>query len=385
MTGYFDWNATAPLHERGRAVLLEAYAQHFANPSALYGSGRAARQALESAREEVAALFGAANAEDIVFCSGASEAHYLLLHAALRRARPQARLLLSPVEHASVQRAALDLWGEQRIDYLPVDADGRVEESALGQFLDAADYGLVSVQAAQNETGVVQPWRQIAEVCRRARIPYHCDAVQLAGKGELDGMAACGMATLSAHKWGGPRGVGIVFLHPDFADWQLSSGGGQEGNRRAGTENVAAIMAATAVLAHRCKMADLAPQAVLRQRCVDTLRSHLGAAVIEQCAQAERLPNTLSLVLPYAAASRWILQLDRMGFSVGAGSACSSVRSGISAVQRAMGTDELTAQRVVRISSGWETTERDWQDLTAAILVCAQKLHAPEVIEISDL
>ncbi len=355
---YLDYNAGAPI----RPAVAEAVAAHLrrpGNPSSVHAFGRAARRAIEDAREAVAALVGAAP-ERVVFTSGGTEANNLALSGMGRRA-----FLVSAVEHDSVLRAA----PEARI--LSVDSEGRVALDALDAALDELDEvgspALVSVMLANNETGVIQP---VAEVAARARAHgalVHCDAVQGAGRIEID-MAALGvdLLTLSAHKIGGPQGVGALVLGPDVEIAPLIVGGGQERGRRAGTENVAAI--AGFGVAAREAAAEIAAQPRI-QALRDDLERRLKEIAPEAAvfgAGAPRLANTSCIAMPGVSSETQVMALDLEGIAVSAGAACSSGKVGPSHVLRAMGVAPERARTAIRVSLGVETCADEIDRLVAA-------------------
>jgi cysteine desulfurase len=338
---YLDWNATAPLRPEAAAAMTEALSL-CGNPSSVHRWGRAARGRVEAAREAVAALAGAAPG-GVVFTSGGTEANHLALLGSGRDC-----VLVSAVEHPSVLGA---VPGAERI---PVDGDGIVDLAALAAMLAAGAHpALVSVMLANNETGIVQPAREIAAIARDHGALFHCDAVQAAGKIPLS-VAELGadFLTLSAHKIGGPPGAGaLICASADPAP--LLRGGGQERNRRAGTENLAGI-AGFAAAANACDTAEYERVRGLRDRLEAALP---GAVVIG--AAAPRLPNTSAIAMPGVPAETQIIALDLDGVMVSAGAACSSGKVGPSHVLAAMGIPPGTAGATIRVSLGWSTTEAD--------------------------
>jgi len=236
------------------------------------------------------------------------------------------------------------------------------------------------VMAANNETGVVQPWRRIRDLCREAGTAFHCDAVQWFGKCPPADWSGCAGVTLSGHKFGGPRGTGCLILDPQWQGIHLQSGGAQELDSRAGTENLPAIVAMVAALEqrqeHLAKTADPGP----RDRFEARLQSAWPGQVQIHGAGAERLWNTCLVALPRFRSERWIAQLDRLGFEVSSGSACSTAREGPSPVLAAMGVEPEAMRRTIRVSAGWETTGADWQALLEALLEARERLagEAPE-------
>jgi cysteine desulfurase len=345
---YLDWNATAPLRPEVLTAMTVALARG-GNPSSVHRRGRAARQAIERAREAVAALVNAPP-DGVIFVSGGTEANHLAL---LGCGRP--RVLVSAVEHGSVLHCAPEA---KRI---PVDGNGVVDPGVLETMLRADPHpALVSVMLANNETGVLQPVARIAEIAHAHNALFHCDAVQAAGKLPLD-IAAIGadLISLSAHKIGGPPGIGALIAIEGAEPIPLLRGGGQERGRRAGTENLPGIagFAAAAEIA----LASLADYERVRRLRDGLERAALaavpGAEIIG--AAAPRLPNTTALALPGVAAETQVIALDLDGVMVSAGAACSSGKVGPSHVLEAMGLPPAIAGCTIRVSLGWTTTASD--------------------------
>lgn len=352
---YLDYNAGAPLRPEVRAAMLAALAAP-GNPSSVHAEGRAARARLEQAREAVAALIGA-RPPALLFTSGGTEANALALTGS---GRP--RVLVAAGEHASVLEA---VPGAER---LPLDGEGRVVPEALAAAL-AADPrpALVSVQLANSETGVIQPLERVAEIARAAGALLHCDAVQAAGKLPI-AVAALGvdLLSLSAHKLGGPPGVGALWLREGLELAPLLRGGGQERRRRAGTENlpgIAGFGAAAAAAAGELERASLL--AAWR----DGLERRLLAAEPQARifgAGAPRLANTSCLASPRLTAELQLMALDLAGFAVSSGSACSSGKVGPSHVLAAMGVPEPLLRNALRVSLGWATRAEEPEAFAAA-------------------
>jgi cysteine desulfurase len=345
---YLDWNATAPLRPQAAAA-MQAVLAECGNPSSVHGWGRAARQRVEGAREAVAALIGA-SPDGLVFTSGGTEANHLALLGSGRE-----RILVSAVEHSSVLQAVPDA------ERVPVDSNGIVNSAALDRLLTADPRpALVSVMLANNETGVIQPVADIAAIARRHGAIVHCDAVQAAGKMRLD-MSGSGadFVTVSAHKLGGPPGIGALLLTGKAEPTAILRGGGQERGRRAGTENLPGIagFAAAAEAALAC-LDDYRRVAQLRDRLEAAVTSTAPEAVVVG-AEAERLPNTSAIALPGFSAETQVIALDLDGVMVSAGAACSSGKVGPSHVLQAMGLPPEIAACTIRVSLGWSTTEAD--------------------------
>jgi cysteine desulfurase len=345
---YLDWNATAPLRPEAAAAVAAALAR-CGNPSSVHRWGRAARQCVERAREAVAVLVGAAP-EGVVFVSGGTEANHLALLGTGRQ-----HVLVSAVEHNSVLEA---VPGAERV---AVDGDGIVDLARLEQQL-AADPrpAIVSVMLANNETGIIQPVAEIAGVARAHGALFHCDAVQAAGKIRLAAAdIGADLISLSAHKLGGPMGIGALVVTGNAEPAALIRGGGQERGRRAGSENLPGIAGfAAAAEAGAAGIGDYVRVARLR----DGLEAAAIAAIPDALvigAGALRLPNTTALAVPGISAETQVIALDLDGVMVSAGAACSSGKVGPSHVLAAMGVPPEIAAGTIRMSLGWTTTEAD--------------------------
>lgn len=371
---YFDWNATAPLHPDARTAWLEAADSSWANPSAAYREGIRARRALDGAREELAGLLGVAPGQ-VIFTSGATEANNAVIRA-VARVSPEKELWVSSVEHPSVREAAILYGGSGRVRQIPVTEAGVIDLGWLREQLQQTSPALVSVMAANNETGVIQPWQALRDLCAQAGVPCHCDAVQWAGKLPFPVGTGYAGLTLSGHKFGGPKGIGCLILGEDWSGLKLQVGGAQEMDSRAGTEAIPSIIAMVAALKARVKTDFSDARFTARDRFEDALLQRWSGEVVIHGAGAERLWNTSFVSLPGFRAERWIARLDRLGFQVSAGSACASGKTGSSPVLKAIGVDEATARRTLRISSGWETAVADWDGLLAALIQARELLSA---------
>jgi cysteine desulfurase len=374
---YFDWNATAPLRPQAAEALREALSVP-GNPSSVHAEGRAARRLVEEAREEVAALV-AARPGDVFFTSSGTEANMLALTPAIQTAderRPRENLLISAIEHASVRTGGRFPLGG--VADIAIDADGRVDLAALADALAKASRPLVSIMLANNETGVVQPIAQAAAIVHAAGGLLHVDAVQAVGRIACDINAlGADLLTLSAHKIGGPKGVGALIraredIHlPD----PLIRGGGQERGLRAGTENVAGIAAfgAAAAAVRRQGAAEADHMRALRHKLETGLKVVTPGAVIFG-ATVERLPNTTLFAAEGMKAETAVISFDLEGIAVSSGAACSSGKVQPSHVLAAMGVSPALTRGAVRLSLGWTTTETDverflgaWRKLATAL------------------
>jgi cysteine desulfurase len=374
---YFDWNATAPLRPQAAEALREALAVP-GNPSSVHAEGRAARRLVEEAREEVAALV-AARPGDVFFTSSGTEANMLALTPAIQTAderRPREKLLISAIEHSSVRAGGRFPTGA--VTGIAVDADGRVDLGALVDALAKVSRPLVSIMLANNETGVVQPIAQAATIVHAAGGLLHVDAVQAAGRIACDINAlGADLLTLSAHKIGGPKGVGaLVRAREDihFPD-PLIRGGGQERGLRAGTENVAGIAAfgAAAAAVRRQGAAEADQMRALRDKLETGLKAVAPGVAIFGAAVA-RLPNTTLFAVEGMKAETAVISFDLEGIAVSSGAACSSGKVQPSHVLAAMGVSPALTRGAVRLSLGWTTTEVDierflgaWRKLATAL------------------
>jgi cysteine desulfurase len=373
---YFDHNATTPLSPVAREAWLRASDEAWQNPSSPYRDAARVRVRLEQCREQLARLLGGA-ADRIVFNSGATEgANAVLAHWAATL--PPGRMVaVNPTEHPCVVEAARHALAPGRVVWLELDDNGVVRLESLEALLAGGAVGAVSVMAANNETGVVQPWREIGALCRRHRAAFLCDASQWLGKLPASGLGAAGWVTATAHKFGGPKGVGFLVCPEQTESFRSQRGGEQERGHRAGTEDFPAIAAMVASLADAEATKVLFETERLRWRdaFIKQVCSMLpGVRVVG--IKTERLWNTVSLVMPHSDNHRWVTKLDRRGFQVSTGSACATGREGPSPVLAAMGFAPDEARRVIRVSAGWGTGEDDWRQLAAALAATEAELQA---------
>jgi cysteine desulfurase len=375
---YLDWNASAPLRPVAREAVRAAL-ELCGNPSSVHGEGRAARRMIEQAREDVAKLVGA-DPRNVIFTSAGTEANGLALAPAIEVGAdkaPRDRLLVSTIEHPSV--LAGGRFAPSAVEKLPVTPGGIVDLGALEQRLTAgSSRPLVSIMAANNETGVVQPVAEASEIVHRYGGLLHVDAVQAAGRMPVNiHDLGADLLTLSAHKLGGAKGAGALIKRDEalhIAD-PLIRGGGQERGSRAGTENVAAI-AAFGAAAAECRAslaAETSQMAALRDRLETGLRALTPEAIIFG-SQAERLPNTTLVAMPGGKAETLVIGFDLDGVAVSSGSACSSGKVAPSHVLAAMGVPSELARGAIRVSLGAATTETEidrflnvWQRLTKSL------------------
>jgi cysteine desulfurase len=373
---YFDHNSTTPLAECAREAWLRVQAENWHNPSSPTRAGARAKIRLDSYHEALAVLLGG-EPTDYVFSSGATEgAHAVLGHWAARLPAGS-RIAVAATEHPCVLAAAGRFF-PGRIEWLPHDSGGVVTPASVRAILVAGVVGVV-VMAANNETGVLQPWPEIAEVCRAHGARFLCDATQWLGKLPGAGLGGGPWVIASGHKFGAPKGTGFVKLppggtEPDFAN---QGGGLQEGGHRSGTEDVAGAAALVAALGE-CERKHVvweSQREVWRRGFERDLIAELpGTRVV--AAEADRLWNTVFAILPHATHARWIARLDKRDFQVSHGAACASGKDASSHVLAALGVSPVEAARAIRISAGWSTTEADWARLLAAMREIAAELRA---------
>ncbi|MET0708256.1 MAG: cysteine desulfurase family protein [Tardiphaga sp.] len=372
---YLDWNATTPLRPEARHVMAAAW-DMAGNPSSVHAEGRQARRLVEDARDAVAAAVSARR-QDVVFSSGGTEANALALTPGLRRAggEPVRRLLVSAIEHASV--LAGGRFAAEMIGTIKVSGSGRVDLDHLRERLAGGGPALVSVMLANHETGAIQPVGEIADIVHAAGGLLHVDAIQALGKIPFDvNSIKADLITLSAHKIGGPKGVGALVMVEEAQGLEpLLRGGGQELGRRAGTENVAGIAAFAAAV--RAAMAALEDDAERLQGLRNRLEAGLKATpgMILFAADAPRLPNTTLFTVLGLKAETAVIGFDLGGIAVSSGSACSSGKVQPSHVLAAMGFGRELAEGAVRLSLGWSTSQTDidfalqtWRKLADALL-----------------
>jgi cysteine desulfurase len=391
MHGYFDWNATAPRSAAALAALERGHRLYWANASTPYRSGSAARAALEEAREALAAMVNW-EAERVVFTGGATEANHLLMAAYARR-YPDGKVALTGVEHPSLMAAVERWFGAERMVLVDVGDGGLVDVAEFEQHVKDGAVVLCCLLAMQNETGVLQPVEQLSRLCSANGVALHCDASQWFGKfAPSSCFAGCSSVVLSGHKFGAPLGVGAALLGGHYDAGPLIGGGGQENGWRGGTQAVPSILALVAALSEAQDGIAGLDQGVLAEPKLAferRLRQHFSNGLeIHGCA-APRAWNTCSVALPDFASQRWIAQLDRRGFAVSSGAACSTGREGPSAVLRACGVSEAVTRRTLRISSGWTTPASAWQELYDAVIAVHGQLQAEarkeQLVDIIDL
>ncbi len=358
---YLDHNASSPLRPEAQEAVRLAMDPSFGNPSSLHAEGRTARGIVERARQQLAELVAVSTSE-IVFTSGGSEAIATAVHGVCSRAPAQLRrLVVSAIEHSAVLQAArLEETRGFEVVTVPCDRDGRIELRAFAQALESGA-ALACLQWANNETGVIQPVEEAGRACRRAGVPFFVDAVQAAGKIELlPWRVHADLVALSAHKMGGPQGVGALLVRDGIVLTALIGGGTQEMRRRAGTASVPALAGFGVAARSANSKLRIDSERLLRLRAkLETRLRGMFPEIRFHGQAAPRLPNTVNFALPNVSGELLTIALDLEGCAVSTGSACASGAVEPSHVIQAMGFDEREARGAVRVSFGWSTTAEE--------------------------
>jgi cysteine desulfurase len=369
---YFDHNASSPLLPEARKAWLDASNLYPGNPSSPHSFGLRAEKALTEARKKLAKILGC-DPGQIVWTSSATEANNLVLHHLWREHGRERIAWVSAIEHPSVLETAKHYFGS-RVGIIPVSREGIVDLAWLSHYVKSFQSVVVAVMAANNETGVLQPWRKLSRLCQEVGVPFLCDATQWFGKLPARGLGKIDFVTGSAHKFGGPRGVGFAKC-PSGSIQPLICGGGQEDGRRAGTENVQGIVSMIRALEIREKDLKRAKPSSKTQNRFETRLLE----VLPDCeivgGGTNRLWNTVMALMPKSRIN-WLEKLNQMGFPVSAGSACASGNEHPSHVLSAMGYSPEQASRAVRFSGSRETKESDWNKLLSAIEKLAKRMNS---------
>jgi len=376
MAVYLDHNATSPLNPDVLEAMMPYMTGLYGNPSSVHRFGRLTRDALEQARMQVANLIGA-QPKEVIFTAGGTEANNLAIRGGLAANRNKTNFAISAIEHASLT-APSSLMAEQgwQLKRIPVDAQGVVAKDAL-QAIITDTTQLVSVMAANNETGVLQNISTLVETARtiNRNVLFHTDACQMAGKMPINFAGLkLDLMSLSSHKLYGPLGAGalVVASHVDLAP--LIVGGGQEKQKRSGTENLPAIVGfgRAAELAANAIQQRQSAMAALQKQLIEALVLMPEVSVFSK--NAPRLPNTLMFAVNGIDGEALLMQLDRKGFAVSSGSACDSAKTDPSHVLLAMSVESLTARGAIRVSFGEQNTSEDVQQFIAALNEIKQQL-----------
>jgi cysteine desulfurase len=357
---YLDHAATTPVDPEVAEAMSRVLRDTHGNPSSIYAEGRAARSAVDRARDEVAAAINADPGE-IVFTSGGTEADNLALRGALQaRGGERDGLVTSAIEHHAVMDTARDLerHAHVRVTVVGVDRHGVVDPDAIREAIDDRT-SLVSVMHANNEIGTIEPIAEIGAICRERGVTFHSDAVQTVGALAVDVRAIpVDLVSINAHKFYGPKGVGALYVRRGTRVATMQTGGGQEKGRRTGTENVAGIVGlGVAMRISRERRATESPrQARLRDRIIAGVRARVPDAILTGH-PTDRLPNNASFCIPGTEGESLIVALDLEGFAVSSGSACTSGETEPSQVLLALGLDPQVAKGSLRVTVGRSTTE----------------------------
>jgi cysteine desulfurase len=369
---YLDYNATTPIAPSVQDSMLPYLADRYGNPSSSHVLGRMCQEAMEDARGQVALLIGA-DRDEILFTSGGTEANNLAIKGLAFKHAPSGggHLVISAIEHAAVSEPARFL---ERLGYdvtvVPCNRQGVVDPATIATAL-RDDTLLVSIMHANNEIGVVQPLREIAQVCHQHETLLHTDAAQTVGKLRVNvDELEVDLLSIAGHKLYAPKGVGALYVRRGIALEPVLHGAGHEGGLRAGTENVASIvgLGRAALLAGKSLEESSQRLALLRDRLLERLQAEIGLELIVHGEFAPRLPNTLSISFPRVAGDELLQRIPEICASTGA--ACHHHASGMSPTLAAIGLDTATARGTIRFSVGWYTTEEEI-DRAANLLVAA--------------
>src|SRR5881628_3552265 len=367
---YLDHAATTPVDPEVAEAMTRVLRETHGNPSSIYAEGRAARAAVDRARDEVAAAINAEPSE-IVFTSGGTESDNLALRGALKARRDERDgLVTSAIEHHAVIDTARDLerYAHVRVDIVGVDRHGVVDPEAIRDAIDERT-SLVSVMHANNEIGTVEPIAEIGAICREEGVTFHSDAVHTVGALEIDVRAIpVDLLSINAHKFYGPKGVGALYLRRGTRVATMQTGGGQEKGRRTGTENVAGIVGLGVAMriATERRGRESARQAALRDRIIDGVLARVPDAILTGH-RTERLPNNASFVIRGTDGASVVMALDLEGFAVSSGSACTSGDTEPSHVILALGVDRETAKGSLRVTVGRATADADVDTFIATL------------------
>jgi cysteine desulfurase len=372
---YFDHNATAPVMREAREAWLEATEKIHGNPSSPHAFGAAANKAMTEAREKLAHYLGC-HPVDLIWTSGATEANNTVIHHFAQTLDAKSEVWISAIEHPCVHDSA-KYYFPKRLKFIPVTHDGVVDMDWLTAEMADKRPGFVAVMAANNETGVIQPWREILAICQVYEVPFFSDSVQWLGKMPAKGLGDCDYLSGAAHKFGGPRGVGFLKVPHKSRVSSLLHGGKQEKGQRAGTENVPIILAMLAALDVREKQlahGDYQHRAEWKEKFEKLLLHQVHGSTVVGAA-SPRLWNTVSALMPEGGQQRWVTRLDKAGFAVSTGSACTTGKEEPSHVLTAMGFKANEVAHVLRFSSGWETTATDWDVLEKGLVKVYAEVH----------
>jgi cysteine desulfurase len=359
---YFDNNATTPLGQIPLQVYKNALEEDWSNPSSPYLAASRVRAKMEKAREELAESLQV-NSDNLIFTSGATESNNAVFAHAASLSSTSQGCLISPIEHSSILEPARH-WFGNRVFNLPVDSGGRVLIDDLQKKIEGDNISLISLMAANNETGVLQPWQDVARICAQRGVFFHCDATQWVGKLDSSEFSCCTSFSASGHKFSGPKGVGWLACTRPFP---LQRGGEQENGWRGGTENYPSIASMLSAFSQSQEsLADFSQRASWRDQFeIDLLNFLPNTRILGK--EHPRLWNTSMLVMPKFENLSWIGKLDKLGFCVSTGSACSTGSGTNSLVASSMDLSAGELRRLIRISSYSDESAQDWQNLNSGI------------------
>lgn len=375
---YLDYNATTPLCEPGRTAMLPFLEEKFGNPSSVHAAGREARAAIDDARDRLANLLGA-KPHELIFTSGGTEANNLAILGLARSRTAQGKHLISAkTEHHAVLNAVehLEKGEDFQVTWLDVSENGLID---LDQLADSIrdETVLVSVMHANNETGVIQPLREISELCRKHGVLLHSDMVQSFGKISAEAVSLVDAGSFAAHKFYGPKGAGLLFLRSGISIEPIQFGGAHENQRRPGTENVAMIagMAAAAEFVQRDREFEQERQRKLRDQLWRDISGQIESVVLNGDANC-RLANTLNVSLPELDSETMLMALDLEGVCASSGSACMVGSVVASHVLLAMGLPPALAKAAIRFSLGRHTTKQEISTTVGILSEIVQRTNA---------
>ncbi len=384
---YLDYAATTPTAPEVVAAMQPYFFEHFGNPSSIYATGREAKGKLEEVRESIARQLGAKEASEIIFTGGGSEADNLAIKGmAWARAKKGNHIITSSVEHHAVMDACKFLMDHGfEVTFLPVDGEGMVDPEDVARAIRPETI-LITIMHANNEVGTIQPIAEIGKIAQDHEIPFHTDAVQTAGVLPLDVEELhCDLLSISAHKFYGPKGVGALYVRRGLRPVSLIHGGAQERNRRAGTENLPAIVGmGTALELAQEKREEKVAQLIY-------LRDKLSRGLIEAVPhvklnghKTKRLPGNVNIAVEYVEGEAMLLNLDLLGIAASSGSACTSGSLEPSHVLLAMGIPHEIAHGSLRLTLGRWTTEEDVDQVLAVLPGIIEKLRAMSPLYTTD-
>ncbi|MBF0620295.1 MAG: cysteine desulfurase [Magnetococcales bacterium] len=372
---YLDHNATTPVRPEVIEAMLPYFSEKSGNPASVHGAGRAARDGIDRSRRTLGEILGVHNSQ-IIFTSGGTESNNLALFGLAAKSGFKGRLVISGIEHPSVDSVATALEKHgMRITRVKPDSHGVIDAGKIMAAVDAETVA-VSVMQANNETGVIQPVEEIAHACQNRRCVFHSDAVQVFGKKSLDFYRDCGgLLSLSAHKLGGPKGVGALVLDKSLALEPLLFGGGQERGRRSGTENLTGIVGfgVAAKLAVDGLALEQSRLSALRDSLADQVKQAIPQTVVFG-ENANKLANTLAMGWAGLDGETLVMNLDLAGYSVSSGSACSSGRTEPSRILKAMGVDTALGRSMIRVSLGLDSDALMVQQFAAQLIRTVRQL-----------